>query len=153
MVEIREPKPEELRAMYRQRWEVLRKPFGLNRASAQDEKDEISQFVIAFDPDVERIVGSARLTVDGETGQIEYMCVRKGRRRQDLGKKMIEHLERKALAQGVRRLFLHARKRSQSFFEHRGYTPIGDGYEKPPTDLVHILMEKLVPKGKGQTNR
>jgi N-acetylglutamate synthase-like GNAT family acetyltransferase len=150
MVEIREPEPEELREMYKQRWEALRKPFGLSRASARDEKDDISQFVIAYDPELERIIGSARLTVDGGTGQIEYVCVKKGKRRQDLGKRMMEYLEQKALDRGVKRFFLHARRRSQSFFEDRGYAPIGDGYEKPPTDLVHILMEKEVSRGEGR---
>lgn len=150
MIEIREPRPEELGEMYKQRWEVLRKPFGLNRASARDERDEIGQFVIAYDPELERIIGSARLTVDGDTGQIEYVCVRKGRRRQDLGKKMMEYLEQKALAQGVKKFFLHARRRSQLFFERRGYAPVGDGYEKPPTDLVHILMAKEVAGDEGR---
>jgi N-acetylglutamate synthase-like GNAT family acetyltransferase len=150
MIEIREPKPEELREMYTQRWEVLRKPFGLRRASARDEKDDISQFVIVYDPELERIIGSARLTVDGDTGQIEYVCVRKGKRRQNLGKRMMEYLEQKALDQGIKRFVLHARRRSQSFFEHRGYAPIGDGYEKPPTDLVHILMEKEVSRAKAE---
>src|SRR3989338_4964674 len=74
-IEIREPKENELDEMFRLRWEIMRKPYGLAEGSEKDDKDKDAICVIAIDKNNKKVVGSCRLNVWDKVFRIGIMSV------------------------------------------------------------------------------
>ncbi|MEW6773256.1 MAG: GNAT family N-acetyltransferase [Bacteroidota bacterium] len=134
----------ELEKIFQLRYEVLRKPWNQPFESSFDEKDELS--LNAYIEEKNICVACGRLDIiDYTTGQIRYMAVHPEYRNQQLGKRILEYLEKQAIDKGIQTIILHARENALSFYLQNKYKLVKKSYLL--FDVIqHYLMEKNLMK-------
>ncbi|GAB4447299.1 MAG: hypothetical protein OHK0036_01370 [Bacteroidia bacterium] len=134
----------ELEKIFQLRYEVLRKPWNQPFESSFDEKDELS--LNAYIEEKNICVACGRLDIiDNTTGQIRYMAVHPEYRNQQLGKRILEYLEKQAIDKGIQTIILHARENALSFYLQNKYKLVKKSYLL--FDVIqHYLMEKNLMK-------
>ena len=142
-MQIRSPQTEEeFRRYYALRWEVLRKPWGQEMGSEQDEYETEEKTLHLMAVDQGEVVGVGRLhRVNAKIAQIRYMAVRPCREGLGIGGKLLKVLEEHALAEGYSRIILNARDEVVPFYQKGGYRVLRDG----PTlfgSIRHRVMQK-----------
>jgi predicted GNAT family N-acyltransferase len=116
---------------------------GVPRPLDRDQHDDNADHVVAIDEG--NCVGTGRMVrIDSRTCQIGRMAVAQSHRRQGVGAKVLEALERMAFLRGVAELVLHAQLPSEAFFRNRGYAREGPVFEEQ--GVKHVLMRKALPR-------
>lgn len=134
----------ELEKIFQLRYEVLRKPWNQPFESSFDEKDDLS--LNAYIEEKNICVACGRLDIiDNTTAQIRYMAVHPEYRNQQLGKRILEYLEKQAIDKGIQTIILHARENALSFYLQNKYKLVKKSYLL--FDVIqHYLMEKNLMK-------
>jgi predicted GNAT family N-acyltransferase len=88
-----------------------------------------------------RCVGTGRLVRQpGGVGRVGRMAVDRAFRRQGVGDRVLEALEARALAEGLREIELHAQCYIEAFYRKHGYARAGDEFEE--AGIAHVTMRK-----------
>lgn len=103
-----------------------------------DEYDEEAIHAVAKDG--EAVVGTGRLVIEGNRGRIGRMAVQKERRKEGIGKGLMEVLESKAIELGLTEIYLHAQVHAKDFYVKRGYLPREKEFDE--AGIAHIEMYK-----------
>jgi putative N-acetyltransferase (TIGR04045 family) len=127
---------------YALRRDVFEVEQNVPRPLDRDPQDHNANHVVAVD-EAGRCVGTGRLVrVDARTSQIGRMAVAASHRRQGVGDKVIEMLERLAVMRGIGDIVCHVQLPAVRFFQHRGYVP--EGEELQLEGVPHVLMRKTL---------
>ena len=106
-----------------------------------DGRDEEATHFVAYDPDDEIAVGTARLRFpDPETAKAERLAVLTAYRGDGLGRELMERLEDEARQQGCSRVCLHAQTTVVAFYERLGYNVVSEEFEQ--AGIPHVEMVK-----------
>ncbi len=129
---------------YALRRDVFETEQNVPRPLDRDTHDHNANHVVALD-DEGRCVGTGRLVrLDARTSQIGRMAVAAAYRRQGVGEKVIEMLERLAAMRGIGDIVCHVQLPAIPFFTKLGYAQ--EGEELQLEGVPHVLMKKtLVP--------
>ena len=125
--------------MVKLRYEIMRKPLGLdfNEDELKKEKDDI--LIGAFDE--EMIIGCCLLTkIDSQCTRLRQMAVQKSRQGMGIGESMMQFAENIARDRGFRIITMHARETAIGFYERYGYKTKGDEFVE--INIPHRIMEK-----------
>jgi predicted GNAT family N-acyltransferase len=76
------------------------------------------------------IVGAARLVVNGRTGKIGRMAVRKKWRRSGIGADLISFIKLFAKRRRLSQLYLHAQETAIPFYERTGFLGVGRRFKE-----------------------
>ncbi len=127
------------RQMVELRRNVLRKPLGLDFDQAYLDMDKDNILLGCYDDD--KLEGCCQLKkIDKNTMQLRQMAVANGLRGKGIGKAILRFAETIAKDLGYKRIYMHARQDSKSFFERCGYVVYGEPFEQQ--GVPHLLMEK-----------
>lgn len=145
MIQVREieHKGAEYFAMMHLRYEVLRRPLGLE-FTAEETAAEAGHFLLAAFDGIE-MVGCLVLTpYDTQDVKMRQVAVVPGRQGQGVGRLMVEFSEDFARRKGYQNMVLHARESAVAFYLAQGYEVIGDPFVE--VTIPHRkLFKKLVP--------
>ncbi len=142
MIIVRPPTKEEYERMHLLRWEIHKQPFGLEKGSEKDDRDEKGHLIVAFDEDARQIVGSARLTpLENSTAQIQYVGIHENYCGKGIGTKIVSQLHEIAKTNGVKKVFLYARRTAEEFYQKLGYVSEGEYFNIAPYNIDEIKME------------
>lgn len=120
---------------------VLRKPLGLDFDQAYLDMDKENILLGCYDEDV--LEGCCQLKrIDRKTLQLRQMAVANGLRGKGIGKVLLRFAENIAKDLGYKRIYMHARKDAQGFYEKCGYVVYGEPFEQQ--GIPHRLMEKIL---------
>jgi predicted GNAT family N-acyltransferase len=117
---------------------VFSEEQGIRPEADQDGRDGEALHVIAFHDGT--LVATCRLVMVGEVAMLGRLAVQRSDRRHGVGRAVLEAAERAALAEGARRVALHAQLPVQGFYERSGYSPYGEVFEEE--GIGHVAMEK-----------
>ncbi|HVM88889.1 MAG TPA: GNAT family N-acetyltransferase [Puia sp.] len=129
----------EYQQMISLRYEMLRKPLGLNftQKELDDEQDDV--LMGAFEDD--KILGCCLLTkVDNSKIRLRQMAVPNNMQGKGIGRALMIFAENIARDLGYRVLLMHARKTARGFYEKLGYTVSSSEFEE--VTIPHYVMEK-----------
>jgi predicted GNAT family N-acyltransferase len=108
-------------------------------ALERDALDDEAFHAVALEGD--RCVATGRLYAQGGgVGRIGRMAVAATHRRHGLGALVLEDLEARARADGLREIELHAQCYVERFYLRHGYARVGDVFEEAGID--HVVMRK-----------
>lgn len=125
--------------MVQLRYEVMRKPLGLNFTEEElnNEKDDI--LIGAFEDD--EIIGCCLLTkIDANCTRLRQMAVQKNHQGLGIGESMMQFAENIARDRGFRQIMMHARETAIGFYERYGYKTKGEEFIE--VNIPHRVMEK-----------
>jgi len=108
------------------------------------EWDEFDQGAIHFACEDEngRIIGTARLIVTGDKGTIGRLCVAGPHRHQKMATRIMDEILSYCRELKVRTCELHAQLYLQAFYEHCGFTALGNAYLE--AGIEHITMRRVL---------
>ena len=124
------------------RWLLLRKPLGGIRGSEVDSMESESFHKAAFDSNG-NMIGVGRIHFIGNIAQIRYMAIIKQFRSKGFGSKLITELEKIAVENDMKKIFLNSRISAVNFYIKNGYQKIK---KVSPSfgDIIHYRMEKII---------
>ena len=119
------------------RYQVLRAPLGMDRASVKFPFDADSLHLVAVEgPDV---VGCVLFHPEGpHTGRLFQMDVAPARQKSGLGARLVRALEEALEARGFQEVTLHGRASVQGFYERLGYAVYGEPFVEVGIPHVHM---------------
>jgi len=133
---------EERELAYALRRDVFETEQNVPRPLDRDTHDHNANHVVAID-EQGNCVGTGRLVrLDARTSQIGRMAVAPSHRRQGVGERVIEMLERLAAMRGIGDIVCHVQLPAIPFFEHLGY--VREGEELQLEGVPHVLMRKIL---------
>ena len=136
-------KSKEYQQMLDLRYEVLRKPLGLNFTAEQLAAEKQDILLGCFDDSGNELFGCSVLSsVDEHTLQLRQMAVSTEQQGKRIGRELIEYAEEVATCMGITKIVLHARKSVEGFYQKLGYHTIGDEFME--VTIPHYYMEKLI---------
>lgn len=118
------------------RFEVLRKPLGMEILPEDREKDLDSTHILL------QVDGEAAGTVALRGNALRQMAVLDKFQGQGLGAKLVRYLQEIAKVRGIREIMLDARFNAIPFYEKLGYECCSDIYDK--IGLKHRDMKKSI---------
>ena len=129
--------------LYRQalrlRQAVLRQPLGLAVTEEELADDAMRQHFCAVSYGI--VIGTVSLRpLDEATLQLKQMAVAEDRRREGVGKRLLDHAEGWARGAGFLHLVLNARMGAEGFYAHFGYLAEGEPFDE--NTIPHIRMTK-----------
>jgi predicted GNAT family N-acyltransferase len=101
-----------------------------------DDRDGACHHVLALDNGAP--IGTARLDL-AYGGKVGRLAVLADRRRDGIGRALMERLHAIARAHGAAKLWCHAQLTAVPFYERLGYTSVGPTFEEAGID--HVRME------------
>ncbi len=129
----------EYKQMVQLRYNILRKPLGLEFNPEELNKEAGDLLIGCFDDD--RIEGCCLLTQTGlKEVRLRQMAVISGLQGKGIGKALIQFAENIARDRGFSTICMHARKSAMGFYEKLGYETSGDEFTE--VNLPHFKMEK-----------
>lgn len=122
------------------RYEILRRPLGLDYTPEQLAEEWNQAHIAAFDPEG-RIIGYLNLTpyTDGQV-KMRQVAVAAAEQGRGVGKAMVAFSEEQARDHGFEKLVLHARDSAVPFYLKLGYQVEGDQFEE--VTIPHYKMYK-----------
>lgn len=121
------------------RYDVLRKPLGLEFTPEELAKDANDILIGAFDDD--EILACCILTkVDAATCRLRQMAVKNTLQGKGIGANVLIFAENIARERGFNCLYMHARKSAQGFYEKLGYDVCSDEFSE--VGIPHYEMKK-----------
>lgn len=138
---VRSPEtPDEFKAYYKLRHEVLRKPWGKPEGSEKDEIEDSAIHAALFDN--KKLIAVGRLQAnDSTTGQVRYMAVDPEFQNKGTGGIVLNYLEEKAVEIGLKKVILQAREEALNFYLKNGYRVKEKSFLMYES-IQHYLMEK-----------
>jgi predicted GNAT family N-acyltransferase len=129
----------EYRQMIQLRYEILRKPLGLDfkEEDLAKEKDDI--LIGVFDDD-EMQACCVLTRTDAKTVRLRQMAVHKKLQGKGIGATLLNFAENLARDHGFTKLTMHARKVAMGFYEKQGYKAVGDEFTE--VTIPHYVMAK-----------
>lgn len=130
---------DEYRQMVDLRYQILRKPLGLQftEEELQNEKKDI--LLGCFEDD--RLEACCMLTETApKTVRLRQMAVGSGLQGKGIGRVLMSFAENIARDHGYRRITMHARKSAIGFYEKNGYRVCSDEFTE--VTIPHYVMEK-----------
>lgn len=129
----------EYRQMINLRYEILRKPLGLQFTEEELDREKEDILIGAFDDD--RILACCLLTrLDPSTVKLRQMAVENSQQGKGIGATMMNFAENVARDRGYKVMAMHARKTATGFYEKLGYRVEGDEFQE--VTIPHYLMKK-----------
>ncbi|MDX2047815.1 MAG: GNAT family N-acetyltransferase [Chitinophagaceae bacterium] len=129
----------EYRQMVDLRYELLRKPLGLQFSPEELEREKEDILIGAFDDD--KMLGCCLLTrVNTDTCRLRQMAVHNSLQGKGIGATMMNFAENVARDVGYKQMTMHARKNVVGFYEKLGYHITSNEYEE--ITIPHCTMEK-----------
>ncbi|MDQ1088070.1 GNAT family N-acetyltransferase [Siphonobacter sp. SORGH_AS_1065] len=144
MIIVRSPQtPEEWKAYYQLRFDVLRDPWnqppGSERLADEDQVIHAAAF-----GEGGKILGVARLqTNEPGVGQVRCVAVSTAAQGKGVGKKLMSYLEALALGQGLTEIILEARENAVPFYQSIGYEITKTSYLLF-NEIQHYTMRKAL---------
>lgn len=129
----------EYQQMLHLRYEILRKPLGLQFTpeELEEEKDDI--LIAAFEE--EKMLGCCFLTaIDAQTVKLRQLAVQNNLQGKGIGASLMNFAENIARDRGYRTIQLNARKVALEFFEKQGYKADGDEFIQ--LGIPHFVMKR-----------
>jgi predicted GNAT family N-acyltransferase len=121
------------------RFEILRKPLGLNFDPGELEREKDDMLIGAFDD--EKMLACCLVTrIDDSTCKLRQMAVQNSVQGKGIGFTMMTFAENVARDRGYKKMIMHARKTAIGFYEKLGYKTAGDEFIE--VTLPHYIMEK-----------
>lgn len=134
--------PEDFKAYYKLRYDVLRKPWNQPEGSEIDKDEDKSHH--AFIKHNNEVLAVCRMQLNSpEVAQLRYMAVSPTMQGKGLGKIIIQFLEGKSRELGASKVILHARENAVPFYTSCGYKIVEKSYLLFD-EIQHYLMEKHV---------
>lgn len=128
-------------ALMQLRFNVLRKPLGLEFSPEFLEKDRENILLGAYEN--ERLIGCVQLQkLSNKIGQLRQMAVDSDQQGKGIGRLLVEELEKIALENGIETIDLHARGYAVPFYTKLGYQTVGEAFEE--VGMPHIAMTKIL---------
>lgn len=125
--------------MVKLRYEIMRKPLGLDFSEDELKKEKDDVLIGAFEDD--RIIGCCLLTkIDNQCTRLRQMAVQKNRQGMGIGESMMQFAENIARDKGFKTMTMHARETAIGFYERYGYKTKGDEFIE--VNIPHRVMEK-----------
>jgi predicted GNAT family N-acyltransferase len=129
----------EYRQMLNLRYEILRKPLGLQFTPEELEQEKNDILIAAFEE--EKMLGCCFLTaIDGQQVKLRQLAVQNNLQGKGIGASLMNFAENIARDRGFRSIQLNARKVALEFFEKQGYKVDGDEFIQ--LGIPHHLMKK-----------
>ena len=123
------------------RWQTLRKPLNLLRGSEQDELEDTSFHIAAYEE--QTLVGIGRLHTEiNNMGRIRYMAVDPKYRGKGVGSSILRELEDIAQTNNLQACWLNAREDAIPFYLKNGYEIKGEANSE--LTIEHKRMEKVL---------
>lgn len=121
------------------RYDVLRKPLGLNFSNEELEKEKNDIHIAAFED--EKLLGCCFLTkIDNSTVRLRQIAVQDNLQGKGIGASLMNFAENIARDRGYKTVMMHARKSTAHFFERHGYKK--EGHEFINLTIPHYIMKK-----------
>ncbi len=121
------------------RYDILRKPLGLEFTKEELDKECNDILIGAFDDD--RILACCMLTaISKDTCRLRQMAVHNSLQGKGIGASMMNFAENVARDRGFKTLTMHARKTAVGFYEKLGYRIYGDEFQE--VTIPHFEMHK-----------
>ncbi len=118
---------------------------GVDRDEELDPHDETATQMVVLDDGV--VVATCRLRrLDGDC-KLERMAVERRLRGQGVGARLLAEAESVALADGARRMVLHAQTQARDFYAANGYEPEGELFME--AEIEHVRMTKALAREHG----
>jgi predicted GNAT family N-acyltransferase len=131
----------EYRQMVDLRFQLLRKPLGLDFTADDLEKEKDDILIGIFDEDL--MEGCCILTkIAPQTVKLRQMAVNSGLQGKGIGRVLMTFAENVARDRGMRRMVMHARKSAVGFYEKLGYRICSDEFLE--VTIPHYEMEKAL---------
>ena len=125
--------------MVKLRYEIMRKPLGLNFSPEELAKEKNDILIGAFDED--DMLGCCILTnMNDGCVRVRQMAVQKNMQGKGIGESIITFAENLAHDKGFKALTMHARDTAVGFYEKYGYKVKGDQFME--INIPHHIMEK-----------
>ncbi|HAK11734.1 MAG: GNAT family N-acetyltransferase [Chitinophagaceae bacterium] len=131
----------EYRQMVDLRFQLLRKPLGLDFTAEDLEKEKDDILIGIFDDDL--LEGCCILTkIAPQTVKLRQMAVNSGLQGKGIGRVLMTFAENVARDRGMRRMVMHARKSAIGFYEKLGYRTCSEEFLE--VTIPHYEMEKAL---------
>lgn len=131
----------EYRQMVDLRFQLLRKPLGLDYTAEDLEKEKEDILIGIFDEDL--LEGCCILTkIAPQTVKLRQMAVSSGLQGKGIGRVLMTFAENVARDRGMRRMVMHARKSAVGFYEKLGYNICSQEFQE--VTIPHYEMEKAL---------
>ena len=131
----------EYRQMVDLRFQLLRKPLGLDYTAEDLEKEKDDILIGIFDEYL--LEGCCILTkIAPQTVKLRQMAVNSGLQGKGIGRVLMTFAENVARDRGMRRMVMHARKSAVGFYEKLGYGVCSDEFLE--VTIPHYEMEKAL---------
>ena len=119
---------------------MLRKPLDLPPGSEQDELEESSFHIAAYDGS--KVIGVGRMHIETDhNARVRYMAVHNDYQKQGIGSTILKKLEQFAKKNEAQTCWLYARENAISFYLNNGYKIKGNSISEL-IGLKHERMEK-----------
>jgi predicted GNAT family N-acyltransferase len=129
----------EYEKMVELRYQVLRKPLGLQFSKEELDNEKSDILIGAYEE--EDLLACCMLTRVGPTTvRLRQMAVKVGIQGKGIGRAMMQFAENLARDRGNKIINMHARKTAVGFYEKMGYKTTGEEFEE--VTIQHCLMEK-----------
>ncbi len=122
------------------RWRLLRFPWGGKKGSEIDDMEGVS-IHRAIKDRKGQLVAVGRIHFINQNAQIRYMAVQNSHRKKGLGTKLILELEKIALINKIKMVFLNSRENAIEFYRKNGYSTICET-DSSFGNIIHYRMEK-----------
>jgi len=122
------------------RYEVLRRPLGLEFTPEQLAKEYDQIHLAAYEP-AGRLLAYLNLTpVDADVVKMRQVVVAPAQQGRGVGKALVAESELLAADLHFKKMTLHARQVAIPFYERLGYAIVGEPFEE--VSIQHFKMEK-----------
>ena len=129
----------EYRQMLALRYEILRKPLGLDFTPEELEHEKNDILIAAFEE--EKMLGCCFLTaIDSHGVKLRQLAVQNNLQGKGIGASLMNFAENIARDRGYKTMMMHARKTTCHFFEKQGYKVEGDEFLQ--LTIPHLKMVK-----------
>ncbi len=129
----------EYQQMLNLRYEILRKPLGLQFDTKELESEKNDILIAAFEED--KMLGCCFLSrVDKDTVRLRQVAVQNNLQGKGIGASLMNFAENIARDRGYKKVMMHARKSTIHFFEKQGYKTEGDEFIN--LTIPHLVMKK-----------
>jgi GNAT superfamily N-acetyltransferase len=121
------------------RYQLLRKPLGLNFTEDELQSEKTDILIGCFDDD--KMEGCCLLTKStAGTVRLRQMAVVSGLQGKGIGRALLQFAENIARDRGFKTISMHARKTAIGFYEKLGYKVVSNEFQE--VTLPHYIMEK-----------
>jgi len=129
----------EYQKMVALRYDILRRPLGLEFTDEELAKEVNDILIAAFDD--ERLLACCMLTaISKEKCRLRQMAVHNSLQGKGIGATMMNFAENVARDRGFKEITMHARKTAVGFYEKLGYRVSGEEFEE--VTIPHFEMSK-----------